>query len=527
MRCGDQANEPFLFEPTGPSAYACLSYCWGEDAGDVLKTTVSNLDAHYKEIPLRSMPRSLQDAVRVCRGLGIPYLWVDSLCTLQDDYDEWLEDASMMDRIYLNSHVTIAALEPSSCKTGFLGKQKFGVPGWQHRLKVRCTTPEVVREDGTFDWEESIKIHYAPQEAVIRPHYTAGIEKLSGKLQARTRELSLGKLGALIKGELSAPVLVPKQDVDGDRYLEWLTGSSSTATRGEAGRPGRIHELWRMVVANYSRRSLSRRSDKLIALAGLANLVHENVQQAGGDTKGYLFGLWKSELHFDLCWMAVSNGSSDTVDQDRLFPSWSWASCDKPIRYDFTYPLVHWDPAPLVVDQCLFRGVEAMPGKGSRLRLEGKLVPVEMVSYGDHLTRFDVLVFDTDEAEKGLLANEIALHGELPMGSKVDVYFDRSTDPAISLFGDQAYCWVKSKSGERRSQARGPDDTESGYYCFRLFSWSSPTLAECVTWFLVLRSSRHVERAFERIGVGVWDDHQHTSFCPLFETTETGVVDIV
>lgn len=69
VRHRDQIDEPFLFEPTEPTVYACLSYCWGADVGDVLKTTTSNINDHYKEVPLASMPKSLRDAVMSVGGL--------------------------------------------------------------------------------------------------------------------------------------------------------------------------------------------------------------------------------------------------------------------------------------------------------------------------------------------------------------------------------------------------------------------------------------------------------------------------
>lgn len=124
----ESSREPFLYKPTQAAPYACLSYCWGSDTEGVLRTTMENLESHYESIPLSRMPLGIQDAITVCRGLKIPSLWVDSLCIVQDDAVAWLEDASQMDRIYLHSRLTIAALEPASCKSRFLGAQNFAHP---------------------------------------------------------------------------------------------------------------------------------------------------------------------------------------------------------------------------------------------------------------------------------------------------------------------------------------------------------------------------------------------------------------
>jgi hypothetical protein len=58
----------------------------------VLTTTRHNLASHYQSIPLADMPPGIQDAVKVCRGLGIYYLWVDSLYIVQDDHVDWRDE---------------------------------------------------------------------------------------------------------------------------------------------------------------------------------------------------------------------------------------------------------------------------------------------------------------------------------------------------------------------------------------------------------------------------------------------------
>lgn len=73
---GSDSREPFLFKPSGPRRpYASLSYCWGPDVEDVLKTTTVNLKYQYESIPTASMAPAIQDAVQICRGLEIQYLW--------------------------------------------------------------------------------------------------------------------------------------------------------------------------------------------------------------------------------------------------------------------------------------------------------------------------------------------------------------------------------------------------------------------------------------------------------------------
>ncbi|KAF2639686.1 HET-domain-containing protein [Massarina eburnea CBS 473.64] len=86
-----------------------LSYCWGSSAKTNIRTTTSTISNHLRSIPSSSLPLLFQDVILICRALKIRYLWIDSLCIVQDSKDDWeLESAKMVD-IYSQSHLTIAA----------------------------------------------------------------------------------------------------------------------------------------------------------------------------------------------------------------------------------------------------------------------------------------------------------------------------------------------------------------------------------------------------------------------------------
>ncbi|TVY55546.1 hypothetical protein LCER1_G002742 [Lachnellula cervina] len=67
---------------------------------------------HYR------LPPSFRDAVIVTRELGIRYLWIDSLCIVQDDLDDWRKESAQMDRIYGMSFLTIIAAGASHSQGG-------------------------------------------------------------------------------------------------------------------------------------------------------------------------------------------------------------------------------------------------------------------------------------------------------------------------------------------------------------------------------------------------------------------------
>lgn len=301
----DGSREPFLFQPSRPAPYVCLSYCWGSDTNGILTTTTSNIGSHYVSIPVSNMPRGIQDAVSVCRGMKISNLWVDSLCIAQDDPVAWLHDAKEMDQIYLHSLLTIAALEPASCKLPFLGRQRYGHPEWQHRLVT----------------DVSLKKDEAPLEVFIRstantegtdPHERYSLDKRGWCLQESllpNRRLSfngdemiweclcrkvcecghilwkpqashLATLGVslkqpLLKAKVKRSKPLPAIEELGAESLKYRPWEQNDVSENY---PSESHRRWRQLVMDFSRRSVSRQEDRLNAVSGLANMISKSIQ---------------------------------------------------------------------------------------------------------------------------------------------------------------------------------------------------------------------------------------------------------
>jgi len=87
--------------------YTALSHRWG--AKHPLTTITANLEEHQRRIPLEKLPQTFQDAIELTRRLGIRYIWIDSLCIVQDDASDWADESKQMGTIYERSYLTIAA----------------------------------------------------------------------------------------------------------------------------------------------------------------------------------------------------------------------------------------------------------------------------------------------------------------------------------------------------------------------------------------------------------------------------------
>ena len=88
--------------------YATLSHCWGV-VQDKVNLTQTNLGAWQTIIPNEALLPTFKDAIKVTRSLGMQYLWIDSLCIIQDSKRDWLSESTRMSNVYEYAHCNIAA----------------------------------------------------------------------------------------------------------------------------------------------------------------------------------------------------------------------------------------------------------------------------------------------------------------------------------------------------------------------------------------------------------------------------------
>lgn len=105
--------------------YNTLSYCWGSQS-TVL--THQNLAQFQIEIDLSMLSKTVQDAIEITISLGIPYLWIDAICILQDSPQDKALEISRMAAIYQSSHITIVAASAKHADEGFLLPRKAPSP---------------------------------------------------------------------------------------------------------------------------------------------------------------------------------------------------------------------------------------------------------------------------------------------------------------------------------------------------------------------------------------------------------------
>lgn len=121
---------------TDTSLYACLSHCWGKNRP--LVTTSETLAQHKLGISYNKLPKTFQDAITfVCR-MSIRYLWIDSLCIIQDDEEDWRRESALMADIYRNAVITLAASAATNSTDGLFSSASAKYLGREVKCLKNC-----------------------------------------------------------------------------------------------------------------------------------------------------------------------------------------------------------------------------------------------------------------------------------------------------------------------------------------------------------------------------------------------------
>jgi hypothetical protein len=311
--------------------YAILSHCWGPDSSKTTRTLLENADDHYKQLDIEKISANFRDAIKIAHGMKIPYLWIDSLCIIQNSRKDWETESSKMAQYYQNAKVTISGLASPSADYGILGLRR-------HDAKIaRLDTPKgdvFVR----LQLEDTVSVISDNVWSSTRPNVNyMPLNERAWTLQERvlsSRILHFSGEQMVWQCRTCA--------ISEDGKYTWNRRPEQSAKAGivDILRLGQVNDQkkqpmsvmktgWYDLLHEYTRRKMTYGSDKLPGIAGLVHVV------AGLTNGTYRAGLWLGPFRDDLLWersetyMSVfpspykrlSNGS----------PTWSWASLDGPI----------------------------------------------------------------------------------------------------------------------------------------------------------------------------------------------------
>jgi hypothetical protein len=291
-----------------PQRYLALSYCWG-DGGASCKTTRSNLASRLKGFKLSSLPATHKHHIRIAQQLGVQYVWIDSLCMLQDSTQDWERESAAIELIYANAYCTVSALEPNNANAGIFRSQPLTTAGEDSE------EPEPSEATAKVDlsaWKERFRT-----AALNKRGWTVQERELSTRIVHFFGDEMLWECRTA-QATWSSPRLQLKTFLG--QYFRILDASSVKAPNKHS-----IQASWRRMVEDYTSRSLKSPDDRLRALSGIASMVK---QQIGCD---YIAGLWTASLVDDLHW--ITTGAKQPYPEEGRAPSWSWAAFDCPIKF--------------------------------------------------------------------------------------------------------------------------------------------------------------------------------------------------
>jgi hypothetical protein len=277
--------------------YVALSHCWGPPERQPLTTTLSNLKQHYDAIDWDKIPKTFQDAITVVREIGLRYLWIDSLCIIQDDKKEWSAESRQMGSIYENAELTIAGSHTRDPWQGFLLPRaarppavilpRFFPPGKHPGVNVFAT----IRRGSASD-------AFPERGALSRRAWVTQEWLLSRRMIFYTPTMMIWCCKTLSQRE------------NGENYYN---------TARDAG--------WKTIVEHYSDRLLTYPTDKLIALEGL------RIELGKKTEFGYICGIWKESLPDQLLWQVVQKVKAKDALNPLQLPSWTWAHLPVGVRF--------------------------------------------------------------------------------------------------------------------------------------------------------------------------------------------------
>jgi hypothetical protein len=285
--------------------YIALSHCWGGNRYFI--TQRETISKRLRGFAMADLPTTFRDAVSLTRSLKIRYLWIDSVCIIQDDLQDWRIESSRMCDMYSNAYLTTAATRASDDSQGFL----------RHRqCKLACI-------DLIYPDQETIRFFLQPDKE-NNEYYS---DSCDGPLHLRAWTLQERLLSRRILGFASNQMY---WECRGHKRRKESGYSSISPGHLTILRPFDVNddlmELWHRLVEEYSERHLSDPLDKLVALEGLV----ERFAATSNDT--CVAGLWRRHLLDDLMWRPYPGGSYSRPPVYRA-PSWLWASIDGPVWY--------------------------------------------------------------------------------------------------------------------------------------------------------------------------------------------------
>lgn len=312
-------------ESTSP--YLTLSHCWGD--ANFLKLQSDNITKLTNGIPTQELTQTHRDSLVITHRLGYHYIWIDSLCIIQDSIEDWRAESAKMASIYGNTVCNIAAKGATSHAGCFVRRNPLV------RRPCRLT------QDDAVDPAQTVYAH---------PYLTAGYQSFN--VYSYESDTPLLKRAWVQQERLLPPRIL----YFGGQEIHWECCSHQASESWPFGSPSDEHgfdevfplkaafeselrpflewsnddyytfvfELWRNgIVRQYTAAKLTFERDRLAAIAGIAGVIQARTGLS------YVAGMWKELLPLELLWCRSGpwmpgESCRNAGAVGGKLPTWSW-----------------------------------------------------------------------------------------------------------------------------------------------------------------------------------------------------------
>ncbi|KAG4281749.1 hypothetical protein FPRO06_10653 [Fusarium proliferatum] len=332
--------------------YIAFSHCWGKV--EAIKLLQKNVDQFQLGISIHDMPNTYEEAIQLSLRMDFKYIWIDSLCIIQDSLLDWMQEAKDMKRVYEHAIFNLCSATASdSSGTSFAARYAHLLR--PQRVKAHGQVFQLVC-DGLL--QDDITYCTLRTRAWVYQEWY---------LSKRSLVMGSHQLWWHCREKLACemwPIGTPQAN----RGRWW----SQTQPLKEAAPSGDSDDMnaWSQRVLAYMRTNLTRETDRLVAFSG----VVQSFGQTRPLTGGYLAGLWRCHLPAALLWKVSSSARRSAT---YTAASWSWASLAGNCLVSTDKDLLH-EPCFVAVKQIMPLGVPGPDGflMGGTVTLSGYLFEI-------------------------------------------------------------------------------------------------------------------------------------------------------